>query len=87
MNEESVDGAGGAVGVGPAGVGPAVPLRAEARVGPVAGPAYRIEDLAHHSGATVRTIRAYQDRGLLPAPSGAAAPTCTRTPIWPGCGR
>ncbi|WTL28839.1 MerR family transcriptional regulator [Streptomyces sp. NBC_01498] len=29
---------------------------------------YRIEDLAHASGATVRTIRAYQDRGLLPAP-------------------
>ena len=29
---------------------------------------YRIEDLAHHSGATVRTIRAYQDRGLLPSP-------------------
>lgn len=33
-----------------------------------AGPEYRIEDLAHHSGATVRTIRAYQDRGLLPKP-------------------
>ncbi|MDG5806972.1 MerR family transcriptional regulator [Streptomyces ossamyceticus] len=29
---------------------------------------YRIEDLAHHSGATVRTIRAYQDKGLLPRP-------------------
>ncbi|MFG2756643.1 MerR family transcriptional regulator [Streptomyces wuyuanensis] len=29
---------------------------------------YRIEDLAQHSGATVRTIRAYQDRGLLPKP-------------------
>ncbi|MEV6590854.1 MerR family transcriptional regulator [Streptomyces acidicola] len=32
------------------------------------GVAYRIEDVAHHSGATVRTIRAYQDRGLLPSP-------------------
>ncbi|MEV6167698.1 MerR family transcriptional regulator [Streptomyces sp. NPDC051954] len=32
------------------------------------GPGYRIEDLAHRSGATVRTIRAYQDRGLLPRP-------------------
>jgi DNA-binding transcriptional MerR regulator len=32
------------------------------------GVTYRIEDLAHHSGATVRTIRAYQDRGLLPRP-------------------
>src|SRR5213079_1020605 len=31
-------------------------------------PAHRIEDLSHHSGATVRTIRAYQDRGLLPRP-------------------
>lgn len=29
---------------------------------------YRIEDLAHRSGTTVRTIRAYQDRGLLPKP-------------------
>lgn len=29
---------------------------------------YRIEDLAQHSGATVRTIRGYQDRGLLPKP-------------------
>ncbi|WP_328866246.1 MerR family transcriptional regulator [Streptomyces sp. NBC_00304] len=39
--------------------------------GPTAGRAaaeYRIEDLAHASGATVRTIRAYQDRGLLPTP-------------------
>ncbi|TWG04436.1 MerR-like DNA binding protein [Streptomyces brevispora] len=33
-----------------------------------AGAEYRIEDLAHASGATVRTIRAYQDRGLLPTP-------------------
>ncbi|MFD9813123.1 MerR family transcriptional regulator [Streptomyces sp. NPDC059080] len=31
-------------------------------------PEYRIEDLARLSGATVRTIRAYQDRGLLPRP-------------------
>ncbi|MDQ0762200.1 MerR family transcriptional regulator [Streptomyces canus] len=30
--------------------------------------AHRIEDLARLSGATVRTIRAYQDRGLLPRP-------------------
>ncbi|MGW0028479.1 MerR family transcriptional regulator [Streptomyces sp. NPDC003314] len=33
-----------------------------------AQPEYRIEDLARLSGATVRTIRAYQDRGLLPRP-------------------
>ncbi|MEU2618807.1 MerR family transcriptional regulator [Streptomyces sp. NPDC007157] len=29
---------------------------------------YRIEDLAHRSRTTVRTIRAYQDKGLLPRP-------------------
>ncbi|SCK27399.1 Predicted transcriptional regulators [Streptomyces sp. SceaMP-e96] len=39
------------------------PPRAECRTAE-----YRIEDLAHLSGATVRTIRAYQDRGLLPRP-------------------
>ncbi|MFE2494249.1 MerR family transcriptional regulator [Streptomyces scopuliridis] len=32
------------------------------------GAEYRIEGLAQASGATVRTIRAYQDRGLLPRP-------------------
>ncbi|CAL9495635.1 MerR family transcriptional regulator [Streptomyces sp. enrichment culture] len=35
---------------------------------PPPAPEYRIEDLAHRSGATVRTIRAYQDKGLLPKP-------------------
>ncbi|MEV7319895.1 MerR family transcriptional regulator [Streptomyces sp. NPDC093970] len=29
---------------------------------------YRIEDLAHLSRTTVRTVRAYQDKGLLPRP-------------------
>ena len=29
---------------------------------------YRIDDLARHAGTTVRNVRAYQDRGLLPAP-------------------
>ncbi|WP_067450859.1 MerR family transcriptional regulator [Actinomadura macra] len=29
---------------------------------------YRIDDLARASGSTVRNIRAYQDRGLLPPP-------------------
>ncbi|MFE9020195.1 MerR family transcriptional regulator [Streptomyces sp. NPDC007808] len=38
------------------------------RAGESASPTYRIENLAHLSGATVRTIRAYQDRGLLPRP-------------------
>lgn len=31
-------------------------------------PTYRIEDLAHLTGTSVRTIRAYQDRGVLPRP-------------------
>ncbi|MEU5833911.1 MerR family transcriptional regulator [Streptomyces diacarni] len=48
---------------------PALPASAQP---PPAGPdtpvEYRIEDLAHRSGATVRTIRAYQDKGLLPKP-------------------
>src|SRR5579885_2388807 len=29
---------------------------------------YRIDDLAREAGTTVRNVRAYQDRGLLPAP-------------------
>jgi DNA-binding transcriptional MerR regulator len=36
--------------------------------GPPSRSTYRIEDLAHHTHTTVRTIRAYQDRGLLPRP-------------------
>ncbi|WP_210573614.1 MerR family transcriptional regulator [Streptomyces sp. GESEQ-4] len=49
------------------GEGAGIPgLRAAAGAG--TAPAYRIDDLAHLSGATVRTIRAYQDRGLLPRP-------------------
>ncbi|MER7831865.1 MerR family transcriptional regulator [Streptomyces sp. NPDC095602] len=40
----------------------------EQPAGPSPAVEYRIEDLAHLSGATVRTIRAYQDRGLLPRP-------------------
>lgn len=39
-----------------------------AGAGRTEGAGYRIEDLAQLSGATVRTIRAYQDRGLLPRP-------------------
>ncbi|CAL9464531.1 MerR family transcriptional regulator [Streptomyces sp. enrichment culture] len=40
----------------------------EQPAGPSPAVEYRIEDLAHLSGASVRTIRAYQDRGLLPRP-------------------
>ena len=40
----------------------------ETEAGPESRSEYRIEDLAHASGATVRTIRSYQDRGLLPTP-------------------
>lgn len=29
---------------------------------------YRIDDLARHAGTTVRNVRAYQDKGLLPPP-------------------
>lgn len=34
----------------------------------VGGEQYRIDDLAHAAGTTVRNVRAYQERGLLPAP-------------------
>ena len=34
-------------------------------------PRYRIDDLAREGGSTVRNVRAYQDRGLLPAPHRA----------------
>ncbi|MEV7344855.1 MerR family transcriptional regulator [Streptomyces sp. NPDC093544] len=53
-----------------AGISPAAGVSPTSGVSgsPAAGVAYRIEDLAHLSGATVRTIRAYQDRGLLPRP-------------------
>ena len=35
---------------------------------PEAGPLQRIEELAEDSGTTVRNIRVYQERGLLPPP-------------------
>lgn len=38
------------------------------RPGAGAGPWQRIEDLAADSGATVRNIRVYQEKGLLPPP-------------------
>ncbi len=31
-------------------------------------PEYRIDELARQAGTTVRNVRAYQDRGLLPPP-------------------
>jgi len=34
----------------------------------VAAPEYRIDELARAAGTTVRNVRAYQDRGLLPPP-------------------
>lgn len=55
-------GRGGGTTDGSGGVGR--PLDAPPRPGPV----YRIEDLARLGGASVRTVRAYQDRGLLPRP-------------------
>ncbi|WP_079125166.1 MerR family transcriptional regulator [Streptomyces lushanensis] len=47
---------------------PATATAPAAEPGASARAEYRIEGLAHASGATVRTIRAYQDRGLLPRP-------------------
>jgi DNA-binding transcriptional MerR regulator len=40
-------------------------------VGDAAGADYRIDELAREAGTTVRNVRAYQDRGLLPPPRRA----------------
>lgn len=43
--------------------------RKPASSGPIAAPVeYRIDDLAQAAGTTVRNVRAYQDRGLIPPP-------------------
>lgn len=55
-------------GLGPSGTRSGNAATHPPREGGAVAPEYRIEDLAQASGATVRTIRAYQDRGLLPAP-------------------
>ncbi|MFB9386717.1 MerR family transcriptional regulator [Pseudonocardia petroleophila] len=46
------------------------------------GREYRIDELAHTAGTTVRNIRAYQDRGLLPPPRrvGRVGPAPARRP-------
>jgi len=35
---------------------------------PGTGPGYRVDELARAAGTTVRNVRAYQDRGILPPP-------------------
>ena len=40
---------------------------------------YRINDLAQVSGVSVRNIRVYQDRGLLPPRSSRGGPAGTTT--------
>jgi len=42
-------------------------MRADAPAGG-SGVEYRIDELARLAGTTVRNVRAYQDRGLLPPP-------------------
>ena len=39
----------------------------------------RIGDVAEQAGVTVETLRYYERRGLLPAPSGAPAAIATTT--------
>jgi len=45
----------------------AAPTDQEEHSGP-SGREYRVDELARAAGTTVRNVRAYQDRGLLPAP-------------------
>lgn len=52
-------------GTPPAG---APPTGADAAHPRADGPEYRIDELARLAGTTVRNVRAYQDRGLLPPP-------------------
>ncbi|MFC6932855.1 MerR family transcriptional regulator [Actinomadura yumaensis] len=47
---------------------------------------YRIDDLAHAAGSTVRNIRAYQDRGCCRRPGWRAGSASTTTPTSPGSG-
>lgn len=44
------------------------PAKGPEHEGPPAQKTYHVEDLAHETRTTVRTIRANQDRGLLPRP-------------------
>lgn len=45
------------------------PGRATGRPRPTTGATYRVDDLARAAGTTVRNVRAYQERGLLHAPT------------------
>ncbi|CAM5682821.1 hypothetical protein SGLAM104S_04389 [Streptomyces glaucescens] len=47
---------------------------------------YRMDELARLAGITVRTLRFYRERGLIPAaPAAKAASPGTTTTTWPGC--
>lgn len=47
---------------------------------------YRIDELARLAGSTVRNIRAYQDRGLLPPPRLAGRVGLYDDSTWRGSG-
>lgn len=47
---------------------------------------YSVDELARAAGSSVRNVRAYQDRGLLPPPGGAAGSACISTAISSACG-
>ncbi|WP_425303310.1 MerR family transcriptional regulator, partial [Nocardia wallacei] len=52
------------------------------------GPAaeYRVSELATAAGVGVRTVRYYQERGLLPPPRGGGRPGRGHRPPTPGGG-
>ena len=45
---------------------------------------YTIDELAREAGATVRNIRAYQERGILPPPRRQGGWGCTGPRTWRG---
>lgn len=47
---------------------------------------YSVDELARAAGSSVRNVRAYQDRGLLPPPGSAAGSACISTAISSACG-
>ncbi len=47
---------------------------------------YRVDDLAQAAGMTVRNVRAYQERGLLPPPLRRGRTSWYDDATWPGSG-
>ncbi|MFC6933054.1 hypothetical protein ACFQHO_23745 [Actinomadura yumaensis] len=47
---------------------------------------YRIDDLARAAETSVRNVRAFQERGVLPRLGCKGGRACTTTRTWPASG-